>query len=165
MLFQGSWEEIWRENRHGGCWFTLIALSLILVWHCSKTFSFRFSSPSNPTTATTSTTTTTTTAISGSTKIHSQFRYVKCKSLFFSFWVLLTFNWVTLVFLQFGAYSLSFVNFGGGVFTKFDFCFFLVMVMVVVRFIPNSGLSLSFSSIWCFFIESEKFGRWVFQSV
>ncbi|XP_065617092.1 uncharacterized protein LOC111994630 [Quercus suber] len=27
---KGSWEEIWRENRHGGCWFTLIALSLIL---------------------------------------------------------------------------------------------------------------------------------------
>ena len=102
---------------------------------------------------------------------------------------MLTFNWVTLVFLQFGAYSLSFVNFGGGVFTKFDFFFFFgygygcskihsqfrfvsclflqfgasslslrnlgdgffrvfdFVVMVVLGFIPNSGLSLCFS-LW-----------------
>lgn len=62
------WEELWREIRHGG-WATLIALILIMIWHCCKRFYFRYSSLSNPTTP-----------ISETSRIHSQFRILEIVS-------------------------------------------------------------------------------------
>ncbi|XP_062155444.1 uncharacterized protein LOC133863502 [Alnus glutinosa] len=66
MWFQGSLEDLWRENRRGG-WATLFALIVILVWHWCKRFSFR-SSGSNPTAT-----------ISGA-RSHPQFRILEIVS-------------------------------------------------------------------------------------
>lgn len=95
------WEELWREIRHGG-WATLIALILIMIWHCCKRFYFRYSSLSNPTTP-----------ISETSRIHSQFRY------FF-----LGFLWFQLCHSSFSSILVLYVKFEWSAFHKVLFLFF-----------------------------------------
>lgn len=87
MLFGGSLNELWRENRHGG-WATVFALIVILVWHCYKRFPVKFSSSNL------------TPSISGA-RIHPQLKYTTFFSLGF-----LKFQWVQLFLIEFYASSL-----------------------------------------------------------